>query len=156
MRSCLVPPQAHAGQVYCADLVDAAVDPDPLARQAVGLNRHERRAQPLDVVQESVDQARWGQHCQTQFTQALYYLIDHRVPSVSMTSLFDTNARKREAESKKLVNGKPTQSGRAAPQTALSSHPELCLARARRLGFGSPLRLHVFGGQAWLRSQSAT
>src|SRR5262245_44468384 len=73
-------------------LVDAAIDPDPLASEVIGLYGQEHGAQPLDLIQKPVDQAGRVQHRQTHAPQALCYLIDHRVPSVSMTSLFDTNA----------------------------------------------------------------
>jgi hypothetical protein len=84
---------------FFEDLVQAAFDSDPLASQPVALNGHEHGTQSFDLVQEPVDQADWVQHCRTHAPQAFCYLIDHRAPSVSMTSLCDMNVRNREAES---------------------------------------------------------
>jgi hypothetical protein len=90
---------ARYGAGWFPELVDAAFDSDPLASQAIGWYRQEHSAQFLDLVQEPVDQADRVQHRQTHAPQAFCYPIDHRVPSVSMTSLCDMNVRNGEAES---------------------------------------------------------
>jgi hypothetical protein len=90
---------------FFEDLVRAGFDPDALASQPVALNGHEHGTQSFDLVQKPVDQADRVQHCQTHALQAFCYPIDHRVPSVSMTSFCDMNVRNREAESQSLVNG---------------------------------------------------
>jgi hypothetical protein len=99
-------------------LVQASFDPDPLARQLVGLGRHEHGAEPFDLVQKPVDQAGRIQYRRTGVPQARRYLIDHRVPSISMTSRFDMNAGKREAESKSMVNGEADELDQLHPLQA--------------------------------------